>query len=479
MRVNDLISELAATLGASAVLVADADTAPYTQDWRARYQGRAACVALPRSTEEVATVVRACVRHGTPVLPQGGNTSLCGGAVPAGAGRPPVIINLARMNRIRALDAANSSIEVEAGCVLAQVQTAAAAQGRLYAVSLGAEGSCQIGGNLSTNAGGTGVLRYGNTRDNVLGLEVVLPDGAIWDGLRSLRKNNTGLDLKHLFIGAEGTMGVITAATLKLHPLPRSHSMAWLAPTSPGAALALLAQCQDRFGDKLTAFEMMDAAQLETVLQHVPGRRDPLRQSHPWHLLIELSDAHAQARHDEALLDLLQNGMEQGLLADAVLAASEAQRQAMWQLRHSVSEANKKAGMGLTTDCAVPVSAVPRFIEQARAAVQALVPGIRTLIVAHLGDGNVHFIPLFSFAQWDALSEPDAVAHAIRRGVNDVAHALGGTFSAEHGVGAVLLPEMAHYKTPVELALMRAIQQAVDPRHLFNPGRLLPEPGVA
>ncbi|MHA3902702.1 FAD-binding oxidoreductase [Castellaniella sp. WN] len=474
MSKSELISDLTACLGPSALRVSETDMASYTEDWRARYKGPAACVVLPGSVEEVAAVVRTCVRHGNPVLPQGGNTSLCAGAVPANEGVPPVIVNLSRMHRIRRLDVANSSIEVEAGCVLARVQEAAAAQGRLYAVSLGAEGSCQIGGTISTNAGGTGVLRYGNTRENVLGLEVVLPDGTIWNGLRSLRKNNTGLDLKHLFIGAEGTMGVITAATLKLHPLPLSHSMAWLAPVDPDAALALLGRFQERFGDKLSACEMMDAAQVETVLRHVPGRHDPLSGPHPWHLLVELSDTHADARHDEALLALLEEGMERGLLRDAALASSETQRRAMWQFRHSVSEANKKAGMGLTTDCAVPVSAVPRFIERARAAVQALAPDIRTLIVAHLGDGNVHFIPLFSFEQWNALDDRDATARAIRRGVDDAAHALGGTFSAEHGVGGTLVPEMAHYKAPVELALMRAVKQAVDPHCLFNPGRLLP-----
>ncbi|MBP6018908.1 MAG: FAD-binding oxidoreductase [Burkholderiaceae bacterium] len=474
MSTPTLIARLVDLLGESAVLRTQADMAGYTEDWRGRYKGQAACVVLPASVQQVSDVVRLCTDQGVPILPQGGNTSLCGGAVPDANGTAPVIINLSRMNRIRNLDAANNSIEVEAGCVLATVQQAAAEQGRLYAVSLGAEGSCQIGGNIATNAGGTGVLRYGNTRENVLGLEVVLPDGSIWNGLKTLRKDNTGLDLKHLFIGTEGTLGVITAATLKLHPLPLAHSMAWVAPVDPKAALALLGRCQARFGAKLTAFEMIDSNQMDIVLEYVPGRRNPLAKSYPWHLLIELSDSHAVNSDDDELLELLDLAMTQGLVADATLATSQAQRHAMWELRHSVSEGNKKAGVGLTSDTAVPVSAVPQFIHDATAAVQAIVPGLKVVIVAHLGDGNVHFIPFFSFDQWQALADQGATAQAIRRSVNDVAHSLGGTFSAEHGVGRTLLPEMQHYKSPVELAMMHAVKQALDPGNLLNPGRLLP-----
>jgi FAD/FMN-containing dehydrogenase len=408
------------------------------------------------------------------VLPQGGNTSLCGGAVPAAEGRPPVIVNLSRMRRIRRVDAANNSMEVEAGCVLAAVQEAAAAEGRLYPVSLGAEGSCQIGGTIATNAGGTGVLRYGNTRDNVLGLEVVLPDGAIWNGLTALRKNNTGYDLKHLFIGAEGTMGIVTAAVLKLHPLPTAHAVAWLAPESPQAALDILGLFQRACGSRLSAFEMIDSNQLDVVMAHVPGRKNPLADAHPWHVLVELSDTGDDAALQDLLQLILEQASEQGLLRDAVVANSGAQRAALWEVRHSVSEGNKKAGVGLTTDTAVPVSAVPRFIDEATQAVRRLVPGLPVLIVAHLGDGNVHFIPFFTFDAWNALPGRDAMAASIRRAVNDVADALGGTFSAEHGVGRSSLAEMAHYKSPVELAMMRAVKQAFDPDHLFNPGRLLP-----
>ncbi|MGJ7486128.1 FAD-binding oxidoreductase [Variovorax sp. LT2P21] len=472
MTLNEQLIDL---LGSGAVLTTDDDVAGFTEDWRGRYRGPAACVVQPSSTAQVAAVVRLCVAHGVPVLPQGGNTSLCGGAVPGTEGVAPVIVNLARMRRVRNVDAANNSMEVEAGCVLAAVQEAAAAQGRLYPISLGAEGSCQIGGTIATNAGGTGVLRYGNTRDNVLGLEVVLPDGTVWDGLYTLRKNNTGIDLKHLFIGAEGTMGIVTAATLKLHPLPTSHAVAWVAPRTPAAALQLLGMFQSACGASLSAFEMIDANQLRIVIEQLPSRRNPLSALHPWHVLIELSDTSAQEALQATLEQVLGQAAEQELLFDGVLASSGAQRAAMWEIRHSVSEANKKAGVGLTTDSAVPVSSVPAFIERATAAVHAIVPGLPIVIVAHLGDGNVHFIPFFTFAEWEAVADPEAMAQRIRHSVNDVAHSLHGTFSAEHGVGRTLLNEMAHYKSPVELGLMRRMKQAIDPQNLFNPGRLVPE----
>lgn len=474
MRDATVRDQLIALLGKAAVLHSAADMAGYTQDWRERYSGDAVCVTFPRSTEQVSAIVRICIEHHTPVLPQGGNTSLCGGAVPDAGRAAPVIINLSRMNRIRAIQVDNNSMTVDAGCVLATIQEAAAAQNRLYPVSLGAEGSCQIGGNISTNAGGTGVLRYGNTRENILGLEVVLPDGTIWDGLRTLRKNNTGLDLKHLFIGAEGTMGIVTGATLKLHPLPVDRSVAWTAPTDPDAALALLNLCQEKFGSKLTAFEMINASQMDTVLRHVPGRNNPLVQPYPWHVLIELSDTHLPNTNNDELLGLLEEAMQQGLLTDATLAMSHAQTNAMWEVRHSVSEGNKKAGVGLTSDTAVPVASVPEFIHKATLAVREIISDLDVLIVAHLGDGNVHFIPFFSFEQWNALEDKDATVQAIRHSVHDAAHELGGTFSAEHGIGHTLIAEMQRYKAPVELEMMRAIKRTFDPGNLLNPGRLLP-----
>lgn len=349
-----------------------------------------------------------------------------------------------------------------------------ARRGLLYPVSLGAEGSCQIGGTLSTNAGGTSVLRYGNTRDNVLGLEVVLADGTVWNGLRVLRKDNTGLDLKHLFIGTEGTLGIITAATLKLHPRPTQHALAWFSPVSPAAALRVLGMFQAACDASLCAFEMMNRRQLELVIEHVPDRRNPLGRLHEWHVLVELKDTRSGSEITELLQSLLEQATQAGLITDAVLAGNDTQRAALWELRHSVSEANKKAGVGLTTDCAVPVSAVPTFIEQATRAVHALLPGLDILVVAHLGDGNAHFIALFTFDAWRALADCAAMAAALRRCVNDVAHALHGTFSAEHGVGQTGLTEMAHYKSAAELGLMRAVKHALDPHNLFNPGRLLP-----
>ena len=474
-----LIEAFRQLLGDTAVLTREEDLAGLTEDWRGRYRAPALCAVLPSTTEQVADIVRLCVAHETPVLPQGGNTSLCGGATPSGQGKPPVIVALTRMRRIRSLDPVNNTMVVDAGCVLATIQESAAAAGRLYPVSLGAEGSCQIGGNIGTNAGGTGVLRYGNTRDNVLGLEVVLPDGSIWDGLYALRKNNTGYDLKHLFIGSEGTLGIITGAVLKLHPLPTAEAVAWLAVDSPHQALEVLGLFQAACSSRLSAFELMNAKQIQLVLEQVPGRRCPVAEIDSWHVLVELSDTGDAAALAAAMQTVLEQALEAGLVSDGVVAASEAQRKAMWLVRHSVSEANKKAGVGLTSDTAVPVSTVPAFIDQAMAAVRAIVPDLSFVIVGHMGDGNIHLIPFFSFAEWDALPERDAIAPRIRRAMNDVASSLRGTFSAEHGVGRTLTGEMTRYKPPVELALMRAVKQAFDPSGLFNPGRVLPPSSAA
>ncbi len=469
-----IVHALKYLLGDPAVLTAPDDVAGFTEDWRGRYRGPAACVVLPSSTNQVAATVRLCASHGVPVLPQGGNTSLVGGAVPGPDGIAPVIVSLQRMRRVRSVDPVNNTISVDAGCVLSSVQQEAAEAGRLYAVSLGAEGSCQIGGTISTNAGGTGVLRYGNTRDNVLGLEVVLPDGSIWDGMHALRKNNTGYDLKHLFIGAEGTLGIITGAVLKLHPLPRSQSVAWVAVPGPQAALDMLGMFRADCDTRISAFELMNEDQLRMVLEQLEGRRCPVDDPASWHVLVELSDTGAPAALDEMMQATLQRALEAGLATDAAIAASVAQRAAMWEVRHSVSEANKKGGVGLTSDCAVPVSGVPDFIEKATIAVHAVVPSLPVIVVAHLGDGNVHFIPFFGFTRWDALKDKDATAARLRRAIDEAAVALGGTFSAEHGIGRVLRAEMACYKPQVEIAMMQAVKRSFDPLGLFNPGKLLP-----
>ncbi|WP_300726118.1 FAD-binding oxidoreductase [Pseudomonas sp.] len=469
-----LVDELIALLGAQNIITSAAEMASSLEDWRGRYSGAALCIARPASTEEVSAVVACCHRHRVPVLPQGGNTGLVGGSVPASSGPAPVIVNLQRMRQISAIDPVNNSMQVQAGCVLATVQEAAHSVDRLYPVSLGAEGSCQMGGTLATNAGGISVLRYGNTRDNVLGLEVVLADGTVWSELRALRKDNTGYDLKHLFIGSEGTLGIITAAVLKLHPLPTQTAVAWIGVDSPEKAVELLVLTRQLSGATLSAFELMNQLQLDLVVEHVPQRRSPLETQHPWHVLIELADAGASADPEAALTGILEHAFEHAIIANAAMASNQTQQAALWELRHSVSEANKKGGIGLTTDCAVPVSAIATFIEQANAAVSDIAPQASIVIVGHMGDGNIHYIPFFPFAIWKALEQREAVGRALRRAIHDVAAALSGTFSAEHGVGQTSLDEMNNYKSSASLALMRAIKHAVDPLGLFNPGRLIP-----
>ena len=456
------------------MLTRQAELDAYVTDGLGNYKGDAACVVRPRSTEEVAAVVAQCVAHGVPIQPQGGNTSLCGGAVPF-AGARGVVLSLSRMRSIRAIDAANNSITVEAGCVLADVQRAATDAGRYYPVSLGAEGSCQIGGNIATNAGGTGVLRYGNTRENVLGLEVVLPNATIWQGLRGLRKDNTGFDLKHLFIGSEGLLGVITAATLKLHPLNTHHVAAWLAPASIESAVELLALFQSSLGSRLTAFEAMNSAQLQAVLKHLAERKSPLDPAHPWHVLAEIGGTSDDAGLRASLENLLQTAISSGLIIDAAVASSETQRTAMWTLRHSVTDAIQAAGRGIGHDIAVPVSKIPEFVRRIIPALERRFAGVQIIIVGHLGDGNLHFVPLFSQDAWNAFPAPQAVIDAVHAMTYGVATELGGTFSAEHGIGQYLVAEMRQYKSEVELALMRSIKQALDPKGLFNPGKVIPQ----
>ena len=471
---SDLHGALARIVGETGVLSEAQELAPYLSDVRGRYKGDALHVVRPGSAQEVAAVVALCRERAVPIQPQGGNTSLCGGSVPF-AGERGVVLSLSRMRRIREVDAANNSITVEAGCVLAEVQRAAVEAGRFYPVSLGAEGSCQIGGNIATNAGGTGVLRYGNTRENVLGLEVVLPDATVWNGLRALRKDNTGFDLKHLFIGSEGLLGIITAATLKLHPLNSHHVAAWLAPASIDAAVELLALFQSSLGAKLTAFEMMNAAQLQLVLKHLSEGQSPLDAAHPWHILAEFGDSSQAAGLRDELEQLLQTAMSCGLLADAALSSSEAQRASMWRLRHSVTEAIKQGGRGINHDIAVPVSKIPEFVRRASAALEERFAGVQIIIVGHLGDGNLHFVPMFSHEAWAAFADQEAVVDQIHRLNYGIAADLGGTFSAEHGIGRYLVAEMQQYKSAVELSLMRTIKQALDPLGLFNPAKVIPQ----
>jgi FAD/FMN-containing dehydrogenase len=384
-----------------------------------------------------------------------------------------VVLSLRRMNRILEVDPVGNTLIAQAGCVLQTIQEEAARHGRLYGVTLGAEGSCHIGGNVSTNAGGTGVLKYGNTREQVLGLEVVLPDGRIWNGLRTLRKDNTGYNLKHLFIGGEGTLGIITAVAVRLHPQPAITSTAWLTFDNVDNALACLALLQTMAGDRIAGYELLNQLQLQAVLTHFPSVRLPTDAQAPYAVLVELSDTYAKADLQGLMEDALSQLFERGLVRDAAIATSESQRAAFWHIRHSISESNRKAGMGLSTDVAVPVKSVALFIEQASQAVQARWPKLDIVLVAHMGDGNVHFIPRFSFEEWARIPNQGEVADAVRAVVHDVAVSFGGTFSAEHGVGHVLVKELVRLRSPVELELMRRIRSALDPHAMLNPAKLL------
>jgi len=461
---------IAAVVGPAGVIDDARDLEPFLIEERGRYRGRTPFVVRPASTEEVAAVVRLCAEAGVPIVPQGGNTSLVGGSIPFEQG-DEVVVNLGRMNRIRAVDADNFTMTVEAGCVLAQIQNAAAEIDRLFPLSLGAEGSCQIGGNLSTNAGGVQVLRYGNARDLVLGLEVVLPDGRVWDGLRGLRKDNTGYDLKHLFLGGEGTLGIITAAVLKLYARPREVVTAMVAVPSPDEALKLLGVLRAASGEGVTSFELMPRIGIEFACRHVEGCRDPFTEPHPWYLLIELFGGREGGGLREALEEALAAAFEAGGAADAVLAETEAQRAGLWRIREGLVEAQKSEGGSIKHDVAVPVSRVPDFLREAQALVERLVPGVRPVPFGHLGDGNIHF----------NLSQPvgaDRAAfldrwEAVNEAVHDLVQSYQGSISAEHGVGRMKVAEIRHRKSPVEIDLMERVKRALDPHGIMNPGKVL------
>ncbi len=467
---EDLLPALYDALG-EAGLITDAERMQsYLSDWRNAYRGLAAAVLRPGTTEEVAAAVRLCAQAGVALVPQGGNTGLCGGSIPDASGAQ-MVLSLTRLKRIREVDVANATITVEAGVILQQLQDAAAEVGRLFPLSLGAEGSCTVGGNLATNAGGTAVLRYGNMRDLALGLEVVLPDGRIWDGLRGLRKDNTGYDLKQLFIGSEGTLGIITAAVLKLFPALRSLTTAWVALPSPQAAVVLLGQMRGLCGDRLTGFELMSRQSLEFVLRHVAGASDPFAEGHPWYVLIELSDT----QPDAALNDLLEQGLgeafEQALVLDAVVAGSQAQVEALWALREGISEAQNHEGPSLKHDISVPVSRIPDFIARTDRALQQAFPGVRIVAYGHVGDGNLHYNISKPPGSDDAPFKVQA--EAIMRVIYDSTLEDDGSISAEHGLGQSKRAAAQHYKAPLELELMRSIKQALDPAGLMNPGKLL------
>jgi FAD/FMN-containing dehydrogenase len=436
------------------VLTAPEDTKPYFTDWRKQYSAAAECVVRPATTQELAQVVALCAGENVAVVPQGGNTGLVGGSVPTGA-RREIVLALARMNRIRALDVLNDTATVEAGCVLAAVQRAAEDAGRLFPLSLAAEGSCQIGGNLSTNAGGVNVLRYGTAREQVLGLEVVLPDGRIWDGLRGLRKDNTGYDLKQLFLGAEGTLGVITAAVLRLYPKPTASATAWIAAASPRQAVELLAALHARLGERICAFELVSRSCLEAVLSHVPDLRDPLGAPHPWYVLAEFGDSGASEELHERVAQSLAD-------RDAVLAQSGEQSRSLWRIRESIPEAQFS---NVKHDISLPISSIPQFVAIADQALKSAFEKTDIYCFGHVGDGNLHY----------NVGPPRLVdkREAVNRIVYDAVERLGGSISAEHGLGQLKREAIRSHKQPLELELMRALKATLDPKGLMNPGKLL------
>jgi FAD/FMN-containing dehydrogenase len=470
MNAPERLAALAAIVGERNLLVEATDQAGYLTDWRKRYTGRALAVIRPASTEEVAAIVRLCDRERIAIVPQGGNTGLVGGATPDASGHA-IVLSTQRLKAVRHVDAVNDTITVEAGCTLAVVQDAARAIDRLFPLSLASEGSCTIGGNLSTNAGGTGVLRYGNTRELCLGLEVVLPEGTVIANLSGLRKDNTGYRWSELLIGAEGTLGIITAATMKLFPLPRAQLTAWAVVASPRAAVELLSIAQRRCGSTLTAFELVSDFAVSLVEKHYPPARSPFAERHPQAVLIEVSD-HEDEAHVRALLEsLLTDAIEAGVVIDAVVAEDIARSKSLWALRELISEAQAAEGRNIKHDISVPISRIADFIESTDATLADASPGIRMVTFGHLGDGNLHYnvSPPVGVRDVEFLERQPV----INRIVHDAVAAHGGSISAEHGIGQQKRAELARYKDPNELALMRTIRRAFDPHGIMNPGKML------
>ena len=465
----NVIDELRATVGAAHVLT-EGDLSAWELDWRKRWRGKALAVVRPGSTAEVAAAVRACAAAGAAIVPQGGNTGLVGGGVPDDSGRQ-VLLSLQRLNRIRAVDAANLTLTAEAGCVLQTLQTAAAEQGLLLPLSLAAEGSCTIGGNLATNAGGTQVLRWGNTRELCLGLEVVTAAGEVWDGLSGLRKDNTGYDLRDLFIGSEGTLGIITAATIKLAPQPAATTTALAACATLQDCVALLGLARSRLGAGLTGFEVMNAFSLELVAKHFPALPRPLPGA-PWTVLLEQSDTEGEQQARVRFEALLEAALEAGHVHDAAVAESLAQSRALWHLRESIPLAQAEEGLNIKHDISVPVSRIPAFVAQCDAALQRRWPGVRLVDFGHLGDGNLHY-NVQAPAGADGARFMAEHEHAVNTVVFDCVAEHGGSFSAEHGIGSLKRGELALRKHPVALKLMRGIKAALDPQGLLNPGRVV------
>ena len=467
---DSFLDSLRDAVGAAHVVTDAEALAPHLIDWRKRYTGQARALVKPGTTEEVAAVVRLCAGAEVPIVPQGGHTGLVGGGVPLKDGRA-VIVSTARLNRIRNLDAANNTITVDAGCILQSIQEAAEEADRLFPLSLTAEGTCQIGGNLSTNAGGINVLRYGNAREQVLGLEVVLPDGQVWDGLRRLRKDNTGYDLKQLFIGAEGTLGIITAAVLKLYPRPLETATAFAAVRDVPAAISLMARLQEATAQALVSFEILPQRGLDFAVKHVEGAQKPIAEPYQWYILTEAAGGHGDGGLKQALESALVAAYEAGEVLDAVPAENAGQARAFWFLREAVVEAQRHAGGSIKHDIAVPVSQVPAFLDEALAKVEEMIPGARPVPFGHLGDGNLHF----------NITEPEGADteaflarwEEMNAAIHDIVHRFGGSISAEHGVGQLKRTEIPRFKAPLEIEMMRAVKRTFDPKGLMNPGKVI------
>jgi FAD/FMN-containing dehydrogenase len=466
----EILSRLADIVGERGVLSAAHDKDPYLREWRDLYRGETPLVLRPATVEQVSAILALANEERLAIVPQGGNTGLVGGQIPSARG-DEILLSLDRMKAIRNVDAAGNNLTAEAGATLKSIQDAASAEGRLFPLSLGSEGTCQIGGNLATNAGGIHVLRYGNTRDLVLGIEAVLPGGQIWNGLKALRKDNTGYDLKNLLIGSEGTLGVITAATLRLFPQPAETATVFAGLPDLRAAAALFAGAFEGAGPLLTAFELIPRILIDFLLAHMPQMRDPLNAAHPWYALFDVSSPLAEGLAERVALALLESALEKGVVADATVAASEAQARAFWRMREAMSEVQKFEGGSIKHDVSVPVSSIPTFIDEANRAVEAIVPGSRPTPFGHYGDGNIHYnvsqpvgMDKEAFlARWDEVSEA----------VHDIVLRLGGSISAEHGIGQMKAKALSQIKSPVELGLMHRIKAAFDPRGILNPGKVL------
>ncbi len=470
MTIPNLVNAFQRITGDANVLVSDHDKAPFLVEWRDKFRGATPMVLRPGSTSEVAECVKLAAHHGLKVVPQGGNTGLVGGQIPSPDGSE-IVLSLSRLNKIRHMDPDGYTMVADAGVTLQAVHDAAEKHDRLFPLTLASQGSCEIGGNIATNAGGTAVLSYGNTRDLVLGLEVVLANGEVWDGLRTLRKDNTGYDLKQLFIGSEGTLGIITGASLKLYPAPASVEVALVATESPAKALSLFSLAKRRAGNMLTGFELMPHTGMQFVCEHMEQSRYPFKEQHPWYVLIEISAGTKDMDIASLTETIFTEAFAADLLHDGLLAQSKAQAADFWRLRHGLSEAQKFEGGSIKHDVSVPVARVPEFLEEAIAAVKEAVPGCRPVPFGHMGDGNIHF----NITQPKGADKAEYLAKwdDVNRIVHGLVASYNGSISAEHGIGILKRDLLAEVKSVTEMNMMRSVKDALDPGNMFNPGRVL------